>query len=195
MSAASFPVEIVVRAHEPAVARPTRSIRRSKVTVRSATRSDARAIHALVDGHHAEGRLLSRSQDEIAAHAHRFSVAVYQGHVVGCADLAPLGRTVAEVRSLVVDRESRSFGIGKHLVNELVRRAAIDGFEKLCAFTHAPAFFVEMGFSIVPHVWLPEKIDMDCRGCSQFRRCGKYAVVRPLAPPHRACVPLSSLHG
>jgi hypothetical protein len=37
-----------------------------------------------------------------------------------------------------------------------------------------------MGFSIVPHVWVPEKIAHDCTGCALFRRCGQYAVTLPL---------------
>jgi hypothetical protein len=37
-----------------------------------------------------------------------------------------------------------------------------------------------MGFSIVPHLWLPEKIFTDCVKCPQFRRCGQYAMVTPL---------------
>jgi N-acetylglutamate synthase-like GNAT family acetyltransferase len=37
-----------------------------------------------------------------------------------------------------------------------------------------------MGFSIIPHVWLPEKIVTDCHTCSHFRNCGQYAVVRYL---------------
>ena len=122
-------------------------------------------------------------------------VAIQQNRVVGCADLAPLSRTVAEVRTLVVTTDARSHGLGRRLVDELVSRATIAGFEKLCAFTHAPAYFVEMGFSIVPHVWLPEKIDVDCRNCAEFRRCGQYAVLLPLALQRPACVPLASLHG
>jgi N-acetylglutamate synthase-like GNAT family acetyltransferase len=61
-----------------------------------------------------------------------------------------------------------------------VYRATDLGFEKLCAFTHDPAYFVRRGFSIVPHVWLPEKIVTDCRSCPRFRHCGQYAVMREL---------------
>jgi len=57
------------------------------------------------------------------------------------------------------------------------------GFETLCAFTHSPEYFVRMGFSIVPHTWLPEKIETDCRSCAQFRHCGQYAVLLPLFRP------------
>jgi len=54
------------------------------------------------------------------------------------------------------------------------------GFATLCAFTHQPSHFVKMGFTIVPHMWVPEKIAHDCTACPLFRRCGQYAVTLPL---------------
>ena len=39
---------------------------------------------------------------------------------------------------------------------------------------------MKMGFTIVPHMWVPEKIERDCRSCAQFRKCGQYAVTLPL---------------
>jgi amino-acid N-acetyltransferase len=76
------------------------------------------------------------------------------------------------------------------LVGELRQRARREGYEKLCAFTHKPGYFTHMGFSIVPHLWLTEKIFTDCVNCPLFRRCGQYAMVtmldeareRPAAP-------------
>jgi hypothetical protein len=52
----------------------------------------------------------------------------------------------------------------------------------LCAFTHEPSHFVRMGFTIVPHVWVPEKIARDCTSCALFRTCGQYAVTLTLKP-------------
>src|SRR6185436_16206268 len=66
--------------------------------------------------------------------------------------------------------------VGVAIVDELRRRARRDGFEKLCAFTHAPGYFIHMGFSIVPHLWLAEKVFTDCVKCPQFRQCGQYAM-------------------
>jgi N-acetylglutamate synthase-like GNAT family acetyltransferase len=152
----------------------------AKVTIRGARESDADAIHCLVSRHLTEGRLLPRTRDEIASRASRFLVALSDGRVVGCADLAPLSRRVAEVRSLVVDDGFRSGGIGRRLVEELERKALASGFESLTAFTYRPGYFVHLGFSIVPHVWVPEKIEADCRSCAQFRNCGQYAVMLPL---------------
>src|SRR5262249_27056639 len=84
------------------------------------------------------------------------------------------------VRSLAVDAKTRGGRIGVMIVDELRRRARRDGYERLCAFTHAPGYFTNMGFSIVPHTWLLEKIFTDCVKCPQFRSCGQYGLVVPL---------------
>jgi amino-acid N-acetyltransferase len=165
------------------------------VVLRHGTAADAEPIHALITGYLGEGHLLPRTLEEIRAHAHRFVVAIADERVIGCVDLAPLSRNVAEVRSLAVSASARGRGIGHQMVDLLVRRAGMAGFDTLCAFTHAPSYFVAMGFSIVPHVWLPDKIQADCRSCAQFRRCGQYAVMLPLTRSRQSCVPLASLHG
>jgi amino-acid N-acetyltransferase len=182
-----------VRATRPRTARVV--LRPQEPILRTATPADARAIHALIAAHLNEGHLLPRSLDDIEAHATRFLVATDRNRIVACADLAPLSPYVAEVRSLVVGSTARSKGLGQRLVNELARRARAAGFESLCAFTHAAGYFVRMGFSIVPHPWVPEKIETDCRTCPLFRRCGQYAVTLPLARTAQSFVPLASLHG
>jgi amino-acid N-acetyltransferase len=147
------------------------------ITLRSATPDGAEAILALITAHREEGHLLSRTFDEIAKVAYRFVVADRAGCVVGCAELAPLGPDLAEVRSLVVDDEARGEGVGRRLIVELTSRAQAAGYEQLCAFTHGPAWFCRLGFSIVPHEWLMPKVMADCVRCPLFRRCGQYAVV------------------
>ncbi len=118
--------------------------------MRSARTEEAGQIHALIQEHLEEGHLLPRGLDELTVRAGRFVVAVAGDRVVACAELAPLSGRVAEVRSLVVHRDARHEGLGKLLVHELMRRARVDGFDTLCAFTHGPGFFVRLGFSIVP---------------------------------------------
>jgi N-acetylglutamate synthase-like GNAT family acetyltransferase len=190
MNAASA-VPVRLRARVRPVARTTTE----PIVLRSATAAEAPAVHALILDHLEEGHLLPRELSEVVARASRFVVAMQGTQVLACAELAPLSTTVAEVRSLVVSRDARSLGLGRTIVNELVRRAEAAGFHKLCAFTHSPAYFVHMGFSIVPHVWLPEKIDTDCKTCVHFRQCGQYAVMLTLARGRDACVPLAALHG
>lgn len=151
-----------------------------RVSLRPADRDDAPALHALISEHLVEGRLLPRTLEEIERHATRFVVAIRGRKLVACGELAPLGPAVAEVRSLVVEAGARRLGIGTRIVEMLSDRARRDGFDQLCAFTHTPSYFMPMGFSIVPHLWIPEKVFSDCAGCQKFRRCGQYAMVMPL---------------
>jgi amino-acid N-acetyltransferase len=156
--------------------------KRPRITLRSATSTQAAKLHAMIAANLTEGRLLPRTFDEIEAHASRFVVAMRGGQVVGCAELAPLSPHVAEVRSLAVDAGVRGMGIGKMLVQELKQRGHRAGFERLCAFTHRPGYFIQMGFSIVPHLWLSEKVFTDCVKCPSFRKCGQYAMETVLEP-------------
>lgn len=152
----------------------------TNVTFRQAAAADAAAVHRLISDNLETGHLLPRTLDDILEHAPRFVVADCEGHVIACAELAPLSGTVAEVRSLVVDQHARGNHIGPRLVTELASGAASHGFATLCAFTHQPSHFVKMGFTIVPHMWVPEKIAHDCTSCPLFRRCGQFAVTLPL---------------
>lgn len=157
---------------------------RTAVTLRTGEVADAPRLHALITAALDEGHLLPRTLAEVTLHAPRFIVAVRGTVIVGCAELAALSPQVAEVRSLVVDPSARSLGLGGLIVEALRARARREGFDKLCAFTHAPSYFIPMGFSIVPHLWVAEKVYTDCVKCPQFRTCGQYAMVLPLESFH-----------
>jgi amino-acid N-acetyltransferase len=169
--------------------------KRKSPTLRTAVRSDARRIHELILQHAQEGRLLPRELSELTVHVDRFVVAVDgRGSIVGCGELAPLSHSLAEIRSLVVSEKRRGDGVGRSVVNELRLRARVDGYDELCVFAHQPAYFAHMGFSIVPHTWLPEKISANCRTCSLFRTCGQYAMVADLEPMRDGRAAEQSLH-
>jgi amino-acid N-acetyltransferase len=175
------------------------------VELRIGTQADADAVHRLITTNIASGHLLPRTRDEIAMHIERFVVATIDDALVGCGELAPLSADVAEVRSLVVDESSRGQGTGPALVNAIAARGRALGFQTLTAFTHQPSQFVRLGFSIVPHAWVPEKIAHDCAGCALFRKCGQYAVSLALragaglrlvdvsAPPRVVAAPRTSV--
>ena len=153
-----------------------------QIAIRPAIAADAPALHALIAAHLEEGRLLPalarRAGRSRASFRRRRRHRPCRGdRIVGCAELAPLSQAVAEVRSLVVSRDARRLGLGVRMVEDLAARARRDGYARLCAFAHDPAFFVRRGFSIVPHTWVPEKIAHDCISCPLFRNCGQYAIV------------------
>lgn len=149
--------------------------------IRAGREDDAEALYGLIRSHQEEGHLLPRGLDEIRRRASRFVVAESGGVIQACAELAPLSSAVAEVRSLVVSSTFRRVGVARRLVDEVRQRAKADGFQTLCAFTHDARFFVRQNFSMVPHMWLNEKIQKDCLACPLFQKCGQYAMVLPLA--------------
>jgi amino-acid N-acetyltransferase len=153
-----------------------------RVTLRAASSADARALYRLISSNIAAGHLLPRRLDEITVHASRFVVAVCRRTIIGCAELAPLSGQLAEVRSLAVEDSARGQRIGTQLVAEIHLRARRAGYERLCVLTHAPAYFLNFGFSIVPHLWVQEKVFTDCVNCPKFRTCGQFAMVVPLEP-------------
>jgi len=158
------------------------------IVIRPGTRADAEALNALIGQHQREGHLLPRHVDEIRRRAGRFVVFEADGAIQACAELAPLSAAVAEVRSLVVSQDFRRVGVAARLVDEVRQRAKAAGFDTLCAFTHDARFFVRQNFSIVPHLWLPEKVQTDCGACPLIRRCGQQAMVLSLRVARRRAV-------
>ena len=155
--------------------------RRRAPVLRTAVRSDARRVLDLIQQNQQAGHLLPRELSELMARIDRFVVGVDgRGSIIGCAELAPLSPSLAEIRSLVVSESRRGEGIGRRIVDELRARAKAAGYDDLCVFAHQPAYFAHMGFSIVPHTWLPAKISADCRTCPLFRRCDQFAMVMDL---------------
>ena len=157
------------------------STRRRAPVLRTAVRSDARRIHELIQRNQQAGHLLPRELSELTSRIDRFVVGIDgRGAIIACGELAPLSSTLAEIRSLVVNETRRGEGLGHRVVDELRVRAQAAGYTDLCVFAHQPAYFAHMGFSIVPHTWLPEKIGADCRTCPLFRKCEQFAMVMDL---------------
>ena len=156
-------------------------IARRPPELRTAVRGDARKIHELIQRNQQAGHLLPRELSELTSRIDRFVVGVDgRGSIVACGELVPLSSSLAEIRSLVVTEKRRGQGLGHRIVDELKIRARAGGYDDLCVFAHEPAYFAHMGFSIVPHTWLPEKIMADCRTCPLFRRCEQFAMVTDL---------------
>ena len=155
------------------------------VAIRAAEADEASALFQLITDNLETGHLLPRPLGEVVLHIPRFHVAVGPTGVVACAELARLGPRLAEVRSLVVRDDYRGHGLGTRLLAHVVEAARQQGYPRVCAFAHDPRAFIHLGFSIVPHPWVPDKISTDCHRCIWFRQCTQYALIFDLAPGAR----------
>lgn len=152
------------------------------LAVRKARMQDVPSLLALINAYASEGAMLPRTAFEMSENIRDFTVVCHGARVLGTVALHFYGATVAEVRSLAVDRENKSRGLGKLLV-EAVEREALDfGLELLFAFTYVPKFFEKLGFVVVDRGELPLKAWKDCLRCPKFQHCDEIAMRKVLGP-------------
>ncbi|HLU38084.1 MAG TPA: N-acetyltransferase [Planctomycetota bacterium] len=161
----------------PDTAHATRAL-----TVRSACVDDVPAILELINGLAQEQVMLPRSPLSVYEGIRDFVVAEVDGTFAGCGALKVVWADLAEVRSLAVRKDAQKGGIGRALVERIVRDAEALGVPTLFAFTYVPGFFAKLGFSVVQHESLPHKVFSDCMHCPKFMACDEIAMVRQLRP-------------
>lgn len=124
--------------------------------------------------------MLPVTEDFLFEHISNYHVAETEGKLVGCVFLRVYNDTLAEVRSLAVDKSYQKQGTGRNLVLHLVEAARELGIRKLFALTVTPRFFEKIGFHEVDKVEFPEKIWHDCDKCSKRDQCDEIAFVMEL---------------
>lgn len=87
------------------------------VIYRSATFDDVEKLHKLLNDYAAEGLMLPRSRNSIYENLRDYVVAVENNHVIGCGALHFVWDRLAEIRSLAVDPERKTQGIGRKWLN------------------------------------------------------------------------------
>jgi amino-acid N-acetyltransferase len=158
---------------------------------RRAKISDVAAIRSLVAHYAAQGLLLPRDAEEIRANIGHFMVQEDGHRVVSCLSLESYGADLAEIRSIAVDPENRGQGLGARLIASALNEARRRGIARVFAVTHTPQFFERQGFAAAARQSLTEKIERDCRTCSQQRTCKLVAVIATVIP-ERVSTPILS---
>ncbi len=127
------------------------------------------------------GELLERSRVEVLDAIRDFKIALdLEGNLVGCSSLHVLGEDVAEVRSLAVDPNVQTKGIGAALVAACVADAHAYKVDRVFALTYQQGFFEKQGFELANVMDFPEKVWNECVRCPFFSNCREIAVVREL---------------
>jgi amino-acid N-acetyltransferase len=162
---------------------------------RKAQSQDARSIHQLIDSFTCDGTLLRRSYAEICANIHTFTIVETSSHqFIGCAALHVYGPHLAEIRSIVVNPDTKGQGAGSLLVHALLDQAEASGIKCVCLFTRIPAFFEHFHFRIAEHQALRDKVLKDCVHCARRSACDETAMAIGELPAPRAMPWSSSLH-
>jgi amino-acid N-acetyltransferase len=153
------------------------------LTIRKATMRDIHDLLELINDYAAKGIMLPRTEFEMSENIRDFVLAFSGDKLVGCGALHFYSPTSGEVRSLAVDPNSKSRGVGRAIVEVLEQEARDCGLHSIFAFTYVSRFFEKLGFVEVERGELPLKAWKDCLRCPKFQSCDETAVVKYLVEP------------
>jgi argininosuccinate lyase/amino-acid N-acetyltransferase len=152
----------------------------SGLRLRPARIVDVEALELFISEYTHDGTLLPRTRANLAHHVRDFRVAMAGGRLVGCGALQVGETTLAEVRTVAVDPAWRGRGVGRRIVESLLRDARRLGLARVFCLTRRPDFFASHGFVEVPKAYFPHKVWNDCRLCPRRHACDEIAMERVL---------------
>jgi len=127
------------------------------------------------------GIILERSDDEIATNIRSYTLALYQGELIGFTALHIHTSYLAEIRSLIIKNGFRGKKIGEQLINRVLDEAKTLGLQRVLSLTYKQSFFERLGFVEIPKESLPEhKIWADCIKCKHFPICNEVSLIKNL---------------
>ena len=120
-----------------------------EVLVRPARTSDIKAIRSIIDAYVLGRRLLAKETVTLYETVQEFTIAEYEGEIVGCGALHVLWEDLAEVRTVAVLESMRGKGVGNAIIGSIVERARNLGIERIFCLTFETEFFGRNGFSVI----------------------------------------------
>lgn len=150
-----------------------------KIELKKASLSNIEMMQKLVVPEVESGIILARSEDEIATNIRSYTLAYFEGEIVGFCALHIHTAALAEVRSLIVKESLRGQKIGEQLVNRCIEEASALGLQRVLTLTYRQGFFERLGFVEIPKESLPEhKIWADCIKCKHFPICNEISLIK-----------------
>lgn len=152
-----------------------------KVVYEKPTLQDIKEMLDLVQPEVQNGTILERNADEMATTIRSYYIARLEGKIVGFCALHIYSSVLAEVRSLVVDKDYRQCGIGKRLVELIIQEGKKLGIKEVLTLTYKDEFFKKLGFTLIEKTQIPNhKIWADCIKCKHFPKCEEIALIKQL---------------
>ncbi|MBT9581858.1 N-acetyltransferase [bacterium] len=151
--------------------------------IRKARLEDVPGIAELVNNYANQGLMLSKRQVDLYEQVREFVVVVTSAQqLLGCGALRLVWHNLAEVRSLAIAEVAKGTGLGRRIVDELLKEASQLGLAKVFALTYQVDFFEKLGFHVVDKSGFPQKVWLDCNLCPKQTCCDEVAVLRILNP-------------
>ena len=128
-----------------------------------------------------DGIILKRDDDEIATNIRSYLIIKNRGEIVGIGTLHIYSKSLAEIRSLAVDKNYQGQGLGKKIVLGLEQEAKKFGITQLLTLTYQKEFFEKLGFIEISKEEVPEhKVWSDCIKCPHFPNCNEISLIKTI---------------
>ena len=149
--------------------------------IRRARLEDVEPMYWLLEGYAKQGLVLPRQIQDIYRNVREFIVAVDEkDQVLGCGGLRIYTPVLGEIVALAVNENCHGQGVGRRIVETLLRDARGMDLCRVFAMTLQPVFFEKLGFEAQHIALFPEKIAIDCSGCAKRATCAEITMVLDL---------------
>lgn len=141
--------------------------------IRKAILPDVEEMFELVSYYADKGLMLSRSRSMLYENIRDFVVIERDGEIIGIGALHVLWNDLAELRTLAVKSNIVRQGIGKQIVEFILKEAKELKLQKVFTLTYQPGFFEKLNFTIIDKETMPQKVWTDCINCPKFPNCNE----------------------
>lgn len=143
--------------------------------------SDIPQMQEVVKSYVLDGTILNRTQSEMATTIRSYTIAKLDNKIIGFIALHIHTVSLAEIRSLIVDKNYRELGVGKRLVELATLEAKELEVEEILVLTYHREFFEKLNFREIPKDAIPDsKIWADCIKCKHFPICNEISLTKEI---------------
>lgn len=148
--------------------------------LRKAKLSDVENIMNLINGFADQGLMLPRSRNTLYEHLREFLIIEEDQKIIGVGSLHIIWDDLAEIRALAVSKEHQGRGLGKTLVQHLLKEAEEIECPQVFTLTYQTEFFARCGFTLINKEDMPHKVWKECIHCVKFPNCDENAMILTL---------------
>lgn len=145
---------------------------------RKARMSDVESMALLINSYAGQGLMLHRTIPSLYQKIRDYTVVEENGKILGVGALRILWKDLAEICSLAILPQRAGSGLGRSLVEALIKECRELGVEKVFTLTYQPDFFEKCGFNLIDKEELPQKVWTECINCPKFPNCDEIALIR-----------------
>ena len=150
-------------------------------TIKKPTLREIIDIQSVLEPYVKESIILRRDDDEVATNIRSYTLIYSDKKPVGVGALHIFSPFLGEIRSLGVNKEFQGKGIGRLLVETLLKEAKELGLKEVLVLTYKKEFFEKLGFVEIQKEAIPDKkIWADCIKCKFFPNCNEIALIKYL---------------